>query len=119
MVSRVDILEYKKPTSLIYIQILLLCNFQLTFKTAKHRFGLHRFGQQILLGMYRWLILFLLLKFLNFFHRRLPLLGMPFFLTTLRPTFLPMTTETSIMQSALHLFGISLAWFSSLHTPSI
>jgi hypothetical protein len=27
------------------------------FKTAKHRFGLHRFGQQSLLGVYRWLIL--------------------------------------------------------------
>ena len=27
------------------------------FKTAKHRFGLHRFGQSTLLGMYRWLIL--------------------------------------------------------------
>lgn len=27
------------------------------FKTAKHRFGLHRFGQQTLLGVYRWLIL--------------------------------------------------------------
>jgi hypothetical protein len=27
------------------------------FKTAKHRFGLHRFGQQTQLGMYRWLIL--------------------------------------------------------------
>jgi hypothetical protein len=27
------------------------------FKTAKHRFGLHRFGQQTLLGMYRWLVL--------------------------------------------------------------
>lgn len=27
------------------------------FKTAKHRFGLHRFGQQTLKGMYRWLIL--------------------------------------------------------------
>ena len=27
------------------------------FKTAKHRFGLHRFGQSSLLGMYRWLIL--------------------------------------------------------------
>lgn len=26
------------------------------FKTAKHRFGLHRFGQQTLQGMYRWLI---------------------------------------------------------------
>ncbi|MEO0538768.1 MAG: transposase [Cyanobacteria bacterium P01_A01_bin.123] len=27
------------------------------FKTAKHRFGLHRFAQETLLGMYRWLIL--------------------------------------------------------------
>lgn len=27
------------------------------FKTAKHRFGLHRFGQQTLKGMYRWLLL--------------------------------------------------------------
>jgi len=27
------------------------------FKTAKHHFGLHRFGQQTLLGMYRWLVL--------------------------------------------------------------
>jgi len=27
------------------------------FKTAKHRFGLHRFGQQSLLGVYRWLVL--------------------------------------------------------------
>lgn len=27
------------------------------FKTAKHRFGLHRFGQGTLQGMYRWLIL--------------------------------------------------------------
>ena len=27
------------------------------FKTAKHRFGLHRFGQATLLGLYRWLIL--------------------------------------------------------------
>lgn len=27
------------------------------FKTAKHRFGLHRFGQQKLLGVYRWLVL--------------------------------------------------------------
>ena len=27
------------------------------FKTAKHRFGLHRFGQKTLIGMYRWLIL--------------------------------------------------------------
>ena len=27
------------------------------FKTAKHRFGLHRFGQGSLLGVYRWLVL--------------------------------------------------------------
>lgn len=27
------------------------------FKTAKHRFGLHCFGQKTLLGVYRWLIL--------------------------------------------------------------
>lgn len=27
------------------------------FKTAKHRFGLHRFGQQTQTGLYRWLIL--------------------------------------------------------------
>ena len=27
------------------------------FKTAKHRFGLHRFGQQTLKGLYRWLVL--------------------------------------------------------------
>ena len=27
------------------------------FKTAKHRFGLHRFGQQTLLGVYRWMVL--------------------------------------------------------------
>jgi hypothetical protein len=30
------------------------------FKTAKHRFGLHRFGQSTLLGVYRWLLLSLL-----------------------------------------------------------
>ncbi|MDJ0844906.1 hypothetical protein [Crocosphaera sp.] len=27
------------------------------FKTAKHQFSLHRFGQKTLLGVYRWLIL--------------------------------------------------------------
>ena len=30
------------------------------FKTAKHRFGLDRFGQGTLLGVYRWLILSLI-----------------------------------------------------------
>jgi hypothetical protein len=27
------------------------------FKTVKHRFSLHRFGQKTLLGVYRWLLL--------------------------------------------------------------
>ncbi len=30
------------------------------FKTIKHRFGLHRFGQTTKLGVYRWLILSLI-----------------------------------------------------------
>ena len=30
------------------------------FKTATHRFGLHRFGQGTLLGVYRWLVLSLI-----------------------------------------------------------
>jgi hypothetical protein len=30
------------------------------FKTAKHRFGLHRFGQGTLVGVYRWLVLSLI-----------------------------------------------------------
>ncbi|MBA3924178.1 MAG: hypothetical protein H0X31_21755 [Nostocaceae cyanobacterium] len=30
------------------------------FKTAKHRFGLHRFGQGTLLGVYRWFVLSLI-----------------------------------------------------------
>lgn len=30
------------------------------FKTIKHRFGLHRFGQTTLLGVYRWLLLSLI-----------------------------------------------------------
>jgi hypothetical protein len=30
------------------------------FKTAKHRFGLHRFGQGTLIGVYRWLVLSLI-----------------------------------------------------------
>jgi len=42
------------------------------FKTAKHRFGLHRFGQCYSLGVYRWLVLFLyfgaLGVFINQFH---------------------------------------------------
>jgi hypothetical protein len=39
------------------------------FKTAKHRFGLHRFAQQTKLGMYRWLILSLIAYLLA--HARL------------------------------------------------
>jgi hypothetical protein len=48
------------------------------FKTAKHRFGLHRFGQQTLLGLYRWLVLsltaFILAHwgYLSTNHRALP-----------------------------------------------
>jgi len=30
------------------------------FKTIKHRFGLHQFGQATKLGVYRWLILSLI-----------------------------------------------------------
>jgi hypothetical protein len=30
------------------------------FKTVKHRFGLHRFGQGTLVGVYRWLVLSLI-----------------------------------------------------------
>jgi hypothetical protein len=35
-------------------------NFVGWFKTAKHRFGLHRFGQATLKGIYRWLVLSLI-----------------------------------------------------------
>ena len=38
------------------------------FKTAKYRFGLARFGQQTLLGVYRWLILSLLSFILTHWH---------------------------------------------------
>ena len=30
------------------------------FKTVKHQFSLHRFGQKTLLGVYRWLVLSLI-----------------------------------------------------------
>lgn len=46
------------------------------FKTAKHRFGLHRFGQGSLLGMYRWLILSLtayLISHWTYLQTQLPL----------------------------------------------
>ena len=41
------------------------------FKTVKHQFSLHRFGQKNLLGVYRWLILSLvsyLLAYLVYLH---------------------------------------------------
>lgn len=38
------------------------------FKTAKHRFGLDRFGQQTLLGVYRWLVLSLISFILTHWH---------------------------------------------------
>ncbi|MEM7580777.1 MAG: transposase [Cyanobacteria bacterium P01_A01_bin.80] len=46
------------------------------FKTAKHRFGLHRFGQSKLLGMYRWLILSFIAYFIvhwTYLSTQLPL----------------------------------------------
>ncbi|MEM6755411.1 MAG: transposase [Cyanobacteria bacterium P01_E01_bin.35] len=46
------------------------------FKTAKHRFGLHRFGQKTLMGMYRWLILSLISYFIvhwTYLSTQLPL----------------------------------------------
>ncbi|WP_414623400.1 transposase [Calothrix sp. CCY 0018] len=46
------------------------------FKTAKHRFGLHRFGQKTLIGMYRWLILSLTAYFIvhwTYLSTQLPL----------------------------------------------
>ncbi len=45
------------------------------FKTAKHRFGLHRFGQGTLLGVYRWLILSLtayLIAHWSYLHTQVP-----------------------------------------------
>ena len=36
------------------------------FKTAKHRFGLDKFGQQTLLGVYRWLLLSITAYFLAY-----------------------------------------------------
>lgn len=55
-----------KPLSGVYITLLgkrrwLIEGF---FKTAKHRFGLHRFGQSTLKGVYRWLVLSLIAYFL-------------------------------------------------------
>jgi len=51
-----------KPLSGIYIIMIGRRRWQIEgfFKTAKHRFGLHKFGQGTLLGVYRWLMLCLL-----------------------------------------------------------
>ncbi len=55
-----------KPLSGVYITILGRKRWQIEgfFKTAKHRFCLHRFGQATLKGVYRWLVLSLLAYFL-------------------------------------------------------
>lgn len=55
-----------KPLSGIYITLLGRRRWQIEgfFKTAKHRFGLHRFGQATLKGVYRWLVLSLIAYFL-------------------------------------------------------
>ena len=51
-----------KPLSGVYITLLGRRRWQIEgfFKTAKHRFGLHRFGQATLRGVYRWLVLSLI-----------------------------------------------------------
>ncbi|AFY82431.1 transposase family protein [Oscillatoria acuminata PCC 6304] len=48
-----------KPLSAVYITMLgrRRWNIEGFFKVAKHRFGLHRFGQGTLKGVYRWIIL--------------------------------------------------------------
>lgn len=48
-----------KPLSWAYISALGKRRWQIEgfFKTAKHRFGLHRFGQSTLKGVYRFLVL--------------------------------------------------------------
>lgn len=48
-----------KPLSAVYITMLGRRRWKIEgfFKTAKHRFGLHRFGQGTLKGVYRWIVL--------------------------------------------------------------
>ncbi len=57
-----------KPKSCIYITLLGRRRWQIEgfFKTVKHRFGLHRFGQSTLLGVYRWLVLSFIAYFLAY-----------------------------------------------------
>jgi len=47
------------------------------FKTIKHRFGLHRFGQSTKLGVYRWLILSLLAYLLAQYGFEITLKSLP------------------------------------------
>lgn len=58
-----------KPLSGIYITILGRRRWHIEsfFKTMKHRFGLARFGQSTLLGVYRWLVLSFIAYFLAHF----------------------------------------------------
>lgn len=57
-----------KPLSGVYITLLGRRRWQIEgfFKTVKHRFGLHRFGQSTLVGVYRWLILSFIAYFLAY-----------------------------------------------------
>jgi hypothetical protein len=57
-----------KPLSAVYITCLGRKRWQIEgfFKTVKHRFGLHRFRQSTLLGVYRWLVLSLIAYFLAY-----------------------------------------------------
>ncbi|NJR25962.1 MAG: transposase [Richelia sp. CSU_2_1] len=55
-----------KPLSAVYITMLGRRRWQIEgfFKTIKHRFGLHQFGQGTLLGVYRWILLSFIAYFL-------------------------------------------------------
>lgn len=55
-----------KPLSAVYITMLGRRRWQSEgfFKTIKHRFGLHKFGQGTLLGVYRWILLSFIAYFL-------------------------------------------------------
>lgn len=63
-----------KPLSGVYITLLGRRRWQIEgfFKTVKHRFGLHRFGQSTLLGVYRWIVL----SFIAYFLAYLAYLGL-------------------------------------------
>lgn len=58
-----------QPLSGVYITLLGRRRWQIEgfFKVAKHRFGLHRFGQATLKGVYRWLVLSLIAYLLAHF----------------------------------------------------